>query len=215
MRRDASRTSCCTTRRRQRRRWVLQTTAAPAAAHTRCPFLSTHTTHVQVRQEELERHDGAPSGKYTVGLGQQGLSFVGDREDVVSLALTALRRLLDRHGVSPLEVGRLEVGTESSVDSSKSIKSYLMTVLEEGGNTDVEVGPRLPTVCGCLGGGGEQAGWPAGWLARSLARLTAAVACQECRHCRSTRHRALQHTQRLPRGCPPSPHPACLPHAGR
>ena len=94
---------------------------------------------MQVRQEDLERHDGAPSGKYTVGLGQQGLAFVGDREDVVSLALTALRRLLDRHGVSPLEVGRLEVGTESSVDSSKSIKSHLMTVLEEAGNTDVEV----------------------------------------------------------------------------
>lgn len=25
---------------------------------------------VQVKQEELERHDGVPSGKYTVGLGQ-------------------------------------------------------------------------------------------------------------------------------------------------
>lgn len=45
-----------------------------------------------------------PSGKYTVGLGQQGLAIVGDREDAVSMALTALRRLLDRHAVSPLEV---------------------------------------------------------------------------------------------------------------
>lgn len=102
-----------------------------------------------VRQEDLERHDGAPTGKYTVGLGQQGLAFVGDREDVVSMALTALRRLLDRHGVSPLEIGRLEVGTESSVDSSKSIKSYLMTVLEEAGNTDVE---GVDCVQACYGG---------------------------------------------------------------
>jgi hydroxymethylglutaryl-CoA synthase len=121
---------------------------------------------MQVRQEDLERHDGAPSGKYTLGLGQQGLAFVGDREDVVSLALTALRRLLDRHGVSPLEVGRLEVGTESSVDSSKSIKSHLMTVLEEAGNTDVEVRRRAAA---CLvAWGGARAVWLARWHTRLL-----------------------------------------------
>ncbi len=57
-----------------------------------------------MRQEELERHDGVPSGKYTVGLGQQGVAFVGDREDPVSMGLTVMRRLLERHNVSPLEV---------------------------------------------------------------------------------------------------------------
>ncbi len=40
-----------------------------------------------------------------------------------------------------LQVGRLEVGTESSVDSSKSIKTYLMMMFEEAGNTDIEVRP--------------------------------------------------------------------------
>lgn len=34
---------------------------------------------------------------------------------------------------------RLEVGTESSVDRSKSIKSFLMALFEECGNTDIEV----------------------------------------------------------------------------
>lgn len=32
------------------------------------------------------------------------------------------------------------MGTESSVDSSKSIKTYLMMMFEEAGNTDIEVG---------------------------------------------------------------------------
>ena len=45
-----------------------------------------------------------PSGKYTIGLGQQGLAFCGDREDAVSMALTACKRLLEKHNVSPLEV---------------------------------------------------------------------------------------------------------------
>ncbi|KAI3433351.1 hypothetical protein D9Q98_003169 [Chlorella vulgaris] len=102
-----------------------------------------------VRQEELERHDGVPSGKYTVGLGQQGVAFVGDREDPVSMGLTVMRRLLERHNVSPLEIGRLEAGTESSVDNSKSIKTYLMVLLEEAGNTDVE---GVDCVQACYGG---------------------------------------------------------------
>ena len=34
---------------------------------------------------------------------------------------------------------RLEVGTESSVDRSKSIKTFLMTLFEECGNSDIEV----------------------------------------------------------------------------
>lgn len=119
-----------------------------AASLTPAPRASLSSSPQQVRQEDLERHDGVPSGKYTVGLGQQGLSFCGDREDTVSMALTALRRLLERHGVSPLEVGRLEVGTESSVDSSKSVKTYLMALFEEAGNTDVEVSAMGETAAG-------------------------------------------------------------------
>lgn len=51
------------------------------------------------------------------------------------------------------QVGRLEVGTESAVDASKSVKTYLMALLEEAGNSDVEVGALpcacWPTVCVC------------------------------------------------------------------
>jgi hydroxymethylglutaryl-CoA synthase len=34
---------------------------------------------------------------------------------------------------------RLEVGTESSVDRSKSVKSYLMQLFKESGNSDILV----------------------------------------------------------------------------
>ncbi|KFM27072.1 Hydroxymethylglutaryl-CoA synthase [Auxenochlorella protothecoides] len=102
-----------------------------------------------VRQEDLEKHDGVPSGKYTIGLGQQGLSFCGDREDPVSMGLTVFHQLLRRHGVSPSEVGHLQVGTESGVDGSKSLKTYLMPILEAAGNTDVE---GVDCVQACYGG---------------------------------------------------------------
>jgi 3-hydroxy-3-methylglutaryl CoA synthase len=35
-----------------------------------------------------EKFDGVSAGKYTIGLGQQRLAFVEDREDVYSMALT-------------------------------------------------------------------------------------------------------------------------------
>lgn len=123
--------------------------AGPQADNVGILAAEVYFPSTYVRQEDLERHDGVSSGKYTVGLGQQGLSFVGDREDAVSMALSVLRRLLERHNISPLEVGRLEVGTETSVDSSKSIKSYLMVMFEEAGNTDVE---GVDCVQACYGG---------------------------------------------------------------
>lgn len=90
-----------------------------------------------VDQQDLERHDGV-EGKYTVGLGQEELGFCGDREDAVSLALTALSKLMAVHGIRPEDVGRLEVGSESGGDASKSVKSHLMALFAGSGSTDIE-----------------------------------------------------------------------------
>jgi len=91
-----------------------------------------------VDQTELETFDGASAGKYTIGLGQAKMGFCSDREDVNSLCLTVVSRLLERHHVKHSEIGRLEVGTETIVDKSKSVKSVLMQLFAESGNTDIE-----------------------------------------------------------------------------
>ena len=46
-------------------------------------------------------------------------------------------------------VGRLEVGTETIVDKSKSVKTVLMQLFEESGNHDVE---GIDTTNACYGG---------------------------------------------------------------
>lgn len=46
------------------------------------------------------------AGKYTVGLGQQAMTFCGDREDVVSMAATAMLQLLEGSGVQATDIGR-------------------------------------------------------------------------------------------------------------
>ena len=63
------------------------------------------------------------------------MAFTDDREDTHSLALTCLRALLRKYSISPLSIGRLDVGTETLVDGAKAVKSVLMDLLARAGNT--------------------------------------------------------------------------------
>ncbi|KAI4106314.1 MAG: hypothetical protein LQ339_003051 [Xanthoria mediterranea] len=102
-----------------------------------------------VDQAELEKFDGVSEGKYTVGLGQTRMAFCDDREDIYSLALTTVSSLLRKYSIDPKSVGRLEVGTETLLDKSKSVKSVLMQLFEPSGNTNIE---GVDTVNACYGG---------------------------------------------------------------
>ena len=92
-----------------------------------------------VRQTLLEKAHGVSQGKFTSGLGQAGMAFVGDREDINSIALTVVENLLNKYEIPREKVGRLEVGTETLVDRAKSTKTVLMSLFEASGNTDIEV----------------------------------------------------------------------------
>lgn len=100
--------------------------------------MSVYIPRTAVSQSALEARDLAPPGKYTLGLGQAHMSFVSDREDVISLSLTAVSTLLRTTNTSPTQIGRLEVGTETLLDKSKSIKTSLMRLFTASGNADIE-----------------------------------------------------------------------------
>ncbi|KAL8357578.1 hypothetical protein RB598_002403 [Gaeumannomyces tritici] len=100
-----------------------------------------------VEQSELEKFDGVSTGKYTIGLGQTKMSFCDDREDIYSFALTVTANLLKKYAIDTNSIGRLEVGTETILDKSKSVKSVLMQLF--GDNTNIE---GVDTVNACYGG---------------------------------------------------------------
>lgn len=58
--------------------------------------IEVYTPSTYISQSELEEHSGIAKGKYTLGLGQEGLGFCGDAEDVNSLALTVCHLLLEK-----------------------------------------------------------------------------------------------------------------------
>lgn len=102
-----------------------------------------------VTQSELEDFDRVPKGKYTNGLGQQSIAFTGDREDVNSIALTCVQSLLTKYAINVKEVGRLEVGTETLVDKSKSTKTVLMRLFASEETAEME---GVSTLNACYGG---------------------------------------------------------------
>lgn len=65
------------------------------------------------------------------------------------MALTTVSSLLHKYSINPTSIGRLEVGTETILDKSKSVKSVLMQLFSPSGNTNVE---GVDNVNACYGG---------------------------------------------------------------
>ncbi|ORY92633.1 hydroxymethylglutaryl-CoA synthase [Leucosporidium creatinivorum] len=100
-----------------------------------------------IAESDLEAFDGVSAGKYTIGLGQERMAFCDDREDINSFGLTVTKSLLDKYQIPTSSIGRIDVGTETLIDKSKSVKTVLMDLF--GDNTDIE---GIDSKNACYGG---------------------------------------------------------------
>ncbi len=78
---------------------------------------------------ELATARGVPPSKYEKGLGVRRLAIAGPEDDPVTLATNAARRLLRSADIDPRTIGMCVVGTETAVDHSKPIASYVHGML--------------------------------------------------------------------------------------
>eukprot|EP00948_MAST-09A_sp_MAST-9A-sp1_P000957 g957.t1 len=107
------------------------------------------TTRLLHFQSKCETFDNVGTGKYTKGLGQNSMAVVDPSEDIVSMAMTACSQLMEKNNLKFSDIGRLEVGTETIVDKSKSIKTHIMERFNEEGCYDVL---GIDTINACYGG---------------------------------------------------------------
>jgi hydroxymethylglutaryl-CoA synthase len=84
-------------------------------------------TYVELADLAMAR--GVAPGKYVDGLGVTRMGVPLVDEDTVTLASRAARMALESAGCSPDEVGLLVVGTETAVDHSKPVASYVQGLL--------------------------------------------------------------------------------------
>ena len=76
------------------------------------------------------------------------MAVLNDREDINSISLTCVKNLMQKHNIDPKSIGCLEVGTETLIDKSKSVKTTLMELFKASGNHDIE---GVSTVNACYG----------------------------------------------------------------
>lgn len=65
----------------------------------------------------------------------------------IKFYILVVKNLLEKYDINPNQIGRLEVGTESLLDKSKSTKTTLMRLFGE--NTNIE---GVTSINACYGG---------------------------------------------------------------
>jgi hydroxymethylglutaryl-CoA synthase len=90
--------------------------------------------------EELAKARNIEPAKLKKGLGLEAMRLMDIDEDVVSMGTTAVYRLLEEQQLQLKDIDRLYVGTESSIDNSKPVASYILQNIIQlnGENTSVK-----------------------------------------------------------------------------
>lgn len=81
--------------------------------------------------QELAKNRNIEADKLTKGLGLHKMSFLDVQQDVITMGANALLKLLEQESINPTEIAKIYVGTESGVDNSKPIASYLISLIEQ------------------------------------------------------------------------------------
>ena len=100
-----------------------------------------------VRLDALATARGVEPSKYLEGLGTSVMGVAMPDEDTVTLAARAARMALESSGVSTDSIGMLVVGTETAVDHSKPVASFVQGLLGVGQSCRV-----FETKHACYGG---------------------------------------------------------------
>ena len=74
---------------------------------------------------------GLDPGKLSRGLGIEQMAIVDTNQDPACLAANACLKVMQNNKLTPDQIGRLYVATESSFDESKAMNSYVIGMLEQ------------------------------------------------------------------------------------
>ncbi|WP_458205546.1 hydroxymethylglutaryl-CoA synthase [Haladaptatus sp. NG-SE-30] len=89
---------------------------------------------------------------YTKGLGLFASSFPDAHEDIVTMGANAAYRLMERKGLTPDDIGRIDVATESAFDNSKPVSTYIAGCLEQVYDSDFHHANKGERKFACIAG---------------------------------------------------------------
>ena len=103
--------------------------------------------------KDLAKVRNIEPAKLEKGLGLLNMSFLDVHQDVITLAANAVYKLIQQENIQLEEIARIYVGTESGLDNSKPIASYLVSILEtEFGKGKLRNCDVVDMTFACIGG---------------------------------------------------------------
>lgn len=93
--------------------------------------ISVYIPRLYVDATDFAHERGLDPNKLVKGLGVSKMAMVDTNQDPACLAANACLKIMQKNKISPDEIGRLYVATESAFDESKAMNSYVVGMLEQ------------------------------------------------------------------------------------
>lgn len=93
--------------------------------------ISVYIPKLYLDANDFAQLRGVDATKLQKGLGVYQMAIVDSNQDPACLAANACLKIMQKNKLSPDEIGRLYVSTESSFDESKAMNSYVIGMLEQ------------------------------------------------------------------------------------
>jgi len=93
--------------------------------------MAFHVPKIFLSIKELAGQRKIEYAKLNEGLGLEAMSLADVHEDAATMAANAVKSLIEKNNLSPQSIGRIYVGSESLIDGSKPIASYVLSMLSD------------------------------------------------------------------------------------
>ncbi|HJT09776.1 MAG TPA: hydroxymethylglutaryl-CoA synthase [Candidatus Nitrosotalea sp.] len=93
--------------------------------------IAIYVPRLFVDAQDFAKARGLDPDKLRRGLGISKMAMVDTNQDPACMAANACLRIMERNKLAPKDIGRLYVATESSLDESKAMNSYVIGMLEQ------------------------------------------------------------------------------------
>lgn len=103
----------------------------PSAVLAGIDDMSLYVPRTYLSMEALAGARGYELSKLRDGLGLQAMAFPDVHEDAATMAANAVLDLIEKNKLDPRQIGRIYLGTESALDGSKPMATYVLGMLNE------------------------------------------------------------------------------------
>lgn len=93
--------------------------------------IAIYIPRLYIDAADFAKARGLDPAKLQKGLGVSQMAIVDTNQDPACLAANACLKIMQKNKLSPDDIGRLYVSTESSFDESKAMNSYVIGMLEQ------------------------------------------------------------------------------------